>query len=182
METANKKIKCELYQDSMQNWKDIEGYEGLYQVSDLGNVRSVSHFANNNINGGQRYVKGRVLSPYRMPNGYMQVQLSKESNKHKKYIHRLVAEAFLTINDDSLEVNHINGDKADNNVKNLEWVTHKDNQIHMVKNHMTRKAKPVMRLSTGIVYDSLTEAEKRTGVDRHYISEYCKCGDDWRFC
>ena len=62
-------------------WKDIPDYEGLYQVSNTGKVKSVSHYARNNRNGGLRMAAGKILSQYKMPNGYYQVQLSKNEKR-----------------------------------------------------------------------------------------------------
>ena len=167
-------------------WKDIVGYEGLYQISNTGKVKSLSHYARNNINGGTRMTKGRVLSQYKMPNGYLQVQLSKNELRKKYYVHRIVAKAFLSNEDNLSDVNHIDGDKNNNSVGNLEWCSHRDNQIHMIKNRMTDKAKPVLCLETGEVFNSMSEAENKTGIDRHCIKRACDSGKvckgyHWRF-
>lgn len=173
-------MKCELYNDSME-WKDIKGYEGLYQVSNTGLVRSVSHQARNNINGGIRQTKGKILSPYKMPNGYLQVQLCKNNKRTKHYIHRLVADAYIDNFNRLSEVNHLDGNKDNNGIENLEWISHKNNQIHMVKNHLTRRAKPVICVKTGKIYCSLCEAERITGIDRHKIKIACDKGNEWRY-
>lgn len=167
-------------------WKDIVGYEGLYQVSDAGRVRSISHFAINNKGGGERLTNGRVLSPYKMPNGYLQVQLSKGSTKKKHYIHRLVAIVFLKNENNLSDVNHIDGNKDNNYVQNLEWCSHKDNQMHMVKNKLTRKAIPVLCIENNKEYCSLSEAERKTGFCRKLIKRACLeeteyKGYNWRF-
>lgn len=183
MENRKKKLKCELYNDSMQSeeWKAIDGYEHLYQVSNLGRVRSVSHYARNNRNGGVRYVEGRLLSTYKMPNGYHQVQLSKNSSKEKKYVHRLVACAFIENSKNLEEVNHIDGDKSNNKAENLEWVNHKDNQIYTIKMMRTKKAMPVIYLETKDTYMSLSEAEKATGIYRRKIKKMCEEREGWDF-
>lgn len=172
------KLKCEIYNDSMQKeWRDVIGFEGFYQVSNYGGIRSVNHFSRNNTNGGKRMVPGKVIKPYRAGAGYAYVTLSKNEKRHKVAVHRIVAETFIP-NDDNLdEVNHIDGDKANNSVENLEWVSHKDNIIHMVKNGLTRKATPVMCVETGMIYASLCEAEKGTGVYRRGIKKACESGD-----
>lgn len=113
-------------------WKDIPGYEGLYQVSNSGKVKSISHQAKNNSNGGVRMTVGCILSLYKMPNGYLQVQLSKNEKRKKLYVHRLVATVFLHNESNFSDVNHIDGDKNNNSVENLEWCSHRNNQIHMI--------------------------------------------------
>lgn len=169
-----------------EKWKDIPGYEGIYQVSNTGKIKSVSHYTRNNINGGIRLTKGRILSQYKMPNGYLQVQLSKNEVREKYYVHRLVASVFINNVNNMSDVNHIDGDKGNNCVDNLEWCSHKKNQIHMVKCRMTKKAYPVLCVETGISYNSMSEAERETDVDRHFIKKSCENGEDykgyhWRF-
>lgn len=161
-------------------WKDVPQYEGLYQVSNTGKVKSLSHYTRNNVKGGKRLTNGKVLSQYKMPNGYLQVQLSKNESRKKYYVHRLVANAFLKNEQGLSDVNHIDGDKNNNSIENLEWCSHKDNQVHMVDNGLTRKSKPVMCIETGMVYRSMTEAEKQTGIDRHSIKESCESDEGYR--
>lgn len=167
-------------------WKDIPGYEGLYQVSNNGKIKSISHQTKNNPNGGVRMTMGRTLSLYKMPNGYLQVQLSKNEKRRKLYVHRLVAIAFLHNERNFSDVNHIDGNKNNNCVENLEWCSHRSNQIHMVENRMTRKAFPVICVESGIVYRSISDAEKQTGISRYAIKKSCECGKKckgvlWRY-
>lgn len=169
-----------------EKWKDIPGYEGIYQVSNTGKIKSVSHYTRNNTNGGMRLTKGKILSQYKMPNGYLQVKLSKNEVREKHYVHRLVASVFINNVNNMSDVNHIDGDKENNCIDNLEWCSHKDNQIHMVKRRMTKKANPVLCVETEISYNSMSEAERETGVDRHFIKKSCESGKDykghhWRF-
>ena len=168
-----KKIKCE-------EWKYISGYTGLYQVSDRGRIRSISRYVANNRNGGVRWSAGRVLKQYKMPNGYYQVQLSKGKKKEKKYVHRIVAIAFLPNKNGLTDVNHVDGDKGNNSVENLEWCDHKSNQIHMVKNGLTKKAYPVICVETQKIYSSMSEAERMTGAERHSIKKSCETGEAYK--
>lgn len=99
--------KTELAQE---RWKPIFGYDGMYEVSDLGRVRSL------------KFGKVRVLRVYKNLDGYLQVALCKGGKIKQSYIHRLVAQAFIPNNDDAKnEINHINEDKSDNKVSNLEY-------------------------------------------------------------
>ena len=113
-------------------WKDIPGYESYYQVSNTGKIKSVPHYTRNNINGGMRLTEGRILTPYKMPNGYLQVQLSKNEVREKHYVHRLVASVFIDNTNNMSDVNHIDGDKENNCTDNLEWCSYQDNQIHKI--------------------------------------------------
>lgn len=157
-------------------WKDIPNYEGLYQVSNTGKVKSLSHYTRNNCNGGLRFTIGKILSQYKMPNGYYQVQLSKNDMREKKYVHRLVADNFIENSNGLSDVNHIDGNKSNNEVSNLEWCSHRDNQKHMIENHMTKKAIPVICKETNKIYHSMSEAERETGIDRHIIKKLCEAG------
>lgn len=102
-------------------WKDIEGYEGLYQISNLGKVKSLSRYHWNGINWWKS--KERILTPRTAKNKshYASVQLVKDGSKKGKYIHRLVAEHFILNENNYPMVNHKNENKLDNGVENLEW-------------------------------------------------------------
>lgn len=96
-------------------WKDIECFEGLYQVSTHGRVKSL------------KFGKERILKPLKNSKGYVMVDLH-FNNKHKRImIHRLVAQAFIPNQDNKPQVNHIDEDKTNNNVNNLNWMTNKEN-------------------------------------------------------
>lgn len=103
-------------------WKDVIGYEGQYQVSNKGNVRSLDRI--DNIGRKQR---GRTLKPSNNKDGYLHVGLSKNGTSKHKLIHRLVAEAFIPNPNNYPEINHIDEDKVNNNVKNIEWCTREYN-------------------------------------------------------
>lgn len=120
-------------------WKSIQGYEGLYEVSNLGNVRGLDRPFRNKQ--GIAMMKGRVLTPfYDSKQGYYKVKLCKDG-KHKNFrIHRLVALAFLENPFNYTDVNHKDEDKTNNNVDNLEWCTRKYNNNYGTKPERTRKA------------------------------------------
>lgn len=158
-------------------WKDIKGYEGLYQVSNLGNVRSLEHLDKNKRNR----IVGRVLKPGMKAYGYLQVGLRDGYGKQKNYyVHRLVMEAFVGECPDGCEVNHIDENKANNNISNLEYVTHKTNMNYgtNIQRRATKRRKAVVQYSwDGNVtaeYESTVEAEKATGVWHNNISKVCK--------
>lgn len=117
----------------MEVWKDISGYEGLYQISDLGNVRSLDRYVNHS-RSGKRFCKGHQMATHINNAGYICVNLSKDG-KYKSFdVHRLVAMVFLAVaNIDGLEVNHIDENKKNNVVTNLEWVTKKQNNNYGTK-------------------------------------------------
>jgi|688.fasta_scaffold457368_2 hypothetical protein len=109
----------------MEQWKDIKGFEGLYQVSNLGNVRSLDmHIPAKNNNVQLR--KGRLLKAQYTHNGYLRFDLLGK----KCRAHRLVAETFIQNTDNKPEVNHINKVRDDNRVENLEWNTKSENNKH----------------------------------------------------
>lgn len=108
-------------------WKDILGYEGYYQVSSMGRVRGIDRL---NVKG--KPLEGRVLKPAISMN-YKCVALMKNRNHKTHKVHSLVCEAFLGKRDKGIECNHINGDKLDNRVENLEYCTRTENILHARK-------------------------------------------------
>ena len=106
-------------------WKDVKGYEGLYQVSNLGRVK--------------RATTGKVLKACKITGGYLGVTLYKNSIVSSTKIHRLVAQAFIPNNENKPQVNHIDEDKTNNVVSNLEWVTAKENSNHGTRNERIGK-------------------------------------------
>lgn len=111
-------------------WKDIKGYEGLYQVSNLGRVKSLNY---------RRMGFSKILIPGAGGRGYACVSLYGRSVK----IHRLVAETFIPNPNKFKCVNHINGIKTDNRVENLEWCTQKYNVHHAYENNLITQIKPI---------------------------------------
>jgi hypothetical protein len=142
----------------MEIWKDIKGYEGLYQVSNLGNVKSLK-FKNNII------LKGGIDS-----SGYKVVSLRDYNKKQStKTVHRLVAIAFINNTQNKKCVNHINGIKTDNRIENLEWNTYNENMNHSFRTGLRKiggnhpMAVKMIDTSNGKIFDTLKEA-----------AEYCK--------
>lgn len=113
---------------SEEKWRWVEGYEGLYMVSDKGRVMSLP--GEHLIRNGIRSKCGRLMKLQDNGRGYKIVQLSKNGAKEFRTVHRLVAIAFIENKDGKPEVNHKDGDKSNNSVSNLEWVTKKENMAH----------------------------------------------------
>ena len=104
----------------MENWVPIDGYEGLYEVSDAGMVRSLKRTT----------TSGKVLSQRAGTGGYLRVCLCENNHKKTFVVHRLVASAFIENPEHKPEVNHKNGIRTDNRASNLEWVTRSENEQH----------------------------------------------------
>lgn len=151
-------------------WKDIEGFEGRYQVSNKGRVKSL-HFNWSDTS--------KILKPQRFPKGYLRVTIGGKIIG----IHRLVAMAFIDNPKGLPQVNHIDGDKANNNVENLEWCTPSENLKHAYKsglkvatgNHLKR---PIDQFLPDMTYlttwESTKEIERVFGVYHSNITACCK--------
>lgn len=157
----------------LEEWRDIAGFEGKYQVSNFGRVRSLSY----NKTG-----RTKVLSTRESNCGYCMVNIQVNAKSKGFLVHRLVAQAFIPNNFNKPEVNHINGNKLDNRVENLEWVTGRENVRHY--HHVLCdkpfmlpsgrgvgwQRKPVICVETGERYDSISSAAKAMGVCERAIS------------
>lgn len=175
-------------QQEIEDWRDVIGYEGLYQVSNLGRVKSIDMLVNN---GKTYYIKPGRLRKLVLNKkiGYLTVVLSK-NGKHKTcYVHRLVAMAFCKGFYPGMLVNHINEVKTDNRSQNLEWCTKQYNNLYEDK--PLRSAKPILQLSlegaTIAVWKSAREAASALNVEYKNISACCRKrrksagGFQWRF-
>ena len=148
-------------------WKDIQGYEGIYQVSNLGNVKSLDRLSTNG-----RRLKGKLLAKT-ASKGYVKVTLTNKNMSDNRDIHRLVAEAFIPNPDNKPQVNHIDEDKTNNTVDNLEWCTAKENI-----NHGTCRIRSAAKQSISIVcitnrkeYESIADAARDLNLNIGTISK-----------
>ena len=168
-----------------EEWRDVAGYEGLYQVSNLGRVKSL---AKKVWNGKTYYNKQElVMKPSMMTIGYYCVTLTRNAIQEKKYIHRLVAEAFIPNPHNYAEVDHIDANPTNNDVSNLRWVTHEENMRHIYElNHQydgtanlhtpharmitaMKLQKPVVR-SDGKIFPSVKAAAESLNVNPTSVS------------
>lgn len=148
----------------IEHWRPIDGFSGAYQVSDMGNVRSMDYLHTGRIQN---------LAPAKSSNGYLSVMLFRDGRHKRCSVHTLVAEAFIEGKSDGMEVNHKNGDKMDNRVLNLEWCTKSENVQHAVS-ILGRRVRPVICVETGEAFPSIIAAGRATGMDSSSIAKNAK--------
>lgn len=156
----------------MEIFKKIDGYNN-YSISNIGNVRNDK--------------TERILKTYTKPNGYKQVQLGRKTVP--QYVHRLVAKAFIPNVENKTQVNHINGNKGDNRVENLEWVTASENSLSYGYDsrieHRKKKIIATNKDGRTIVFNSRDEAAEHFRCNKSQIDygRYYKKGNkkDWKF-
>ena len=146
-------------------WLPIEEYENLYEVSNLGRVRSLEHTVTNK-NGVTRKVPGKILKPGTQQNGYLTVNLSKNGIYRTYYIHRLVSSEFLPNPDNLPQINHLSEDKLNNSVENLEWCTAKENINYGTRNKRISEklSKQVLCVELNQIFPSINKAAKQLGL------------------
>lgn len=158
-----------LSNSTQEVWKDIQGYEGLYQASNLGRIRSM--------------YSNKILKLGITNSGYYSITLSKNKAQKTICVHRIIAFAFIGNPPlANMEVNHKNGNKLDNRENNLEWLTKSENQLHAIKlGYATpfknredySRAKKVIQLKDNIIintFESTSQAGKITGFERTAIA------------
>lgn len=155
-------------------WKPVRGYENLYEVSSFGKIRSVDKvvYTNNRFNKMQKKIKGKILSPFlNKKTGYMQVALSKNKKTKLYLVHRLVALTFFPIDNISLQVNHIDGNKQNNNVENLEWCTRSENIVHAYKIGLAHSN---FKTQSGTKHHFYGKHHKNSSKEKMRLSHYRK--------
>ena len=168
-------------------WADIKGYEGLYQISTFGNVKSLSRSVKHS-NGGTKILRERMLkTKINSTTGYKEISLSKDGKQKYHLIHKLIAEAFIDNPHRLPVVNHIDGCKTNNDIFNLEWATYSENIRHafangLSHNNMTNEIsragnevqkKQVRCIDDDLVFDSAREAADYYGVQLSNLSKVC---------
>lgn len=181
METGNHslqdmgKVICEI-------WKPINGYVGMYEISNMGNVKSVDRigFQRNKFDRLSKYMfKGRHLKIQTQKNGYQTIDLSKNGKHERFLIHRLVAEHFLEHADGKDYINHIDSNPRNNHVDNLEWCTQSKNIKYSYE--QGRKIPPHQRKTGQFdidgnlikIWKSQTEAQRVLGIPQANIFKVC---------
>lgn len=165
-------------------WKDLQGYEGLYQISNTGKIKSLVRQINTPTGFG--FLKERIKVPANHKQGYLKVDLVKDSKPKRFFIHRLVANSFIPNPENKPEVNHKNGIKTDNRVENLEWCTPSENSYHKYATGLfvqysglqNKRSKPVMRINRDgrlvSIYPSAGMASLKEKVSSGVISQHCR--------
>lgn len=162
-------------------WKDIEGYEGLYQVSNLGRVKSLAR-------KDGLYMMSERIKKQHISNHYYAIGLNKKGVFKTMHVHRLVAKTFLPNPDNLPQVNHKDENKLNNRVDNLEWCTAKYNVNYGTCTERRARTQresgcqinnkassvPVICLESNIIYPSIREAERKLHLDGSSITKVCR--------
>ena len=129
-------------------WTHVNGFEGFYQISNQGRLRSLDRLVFHSGNGQQHLIQGKVLETRINNCGYVSVRLNKYGKTYTRFIHRLMALAFIPHPLQKKYINHRNGMKTDNHLENLEWVTMSENMLHAYQIGLIRRRKPSLQSYT----------------------------------
>ena len=169
---------------SNEEWRDIQGFKGLYQISNLGRVRSCDRYLKASY-GSRQFKRGQIIKETMMHNGYLIVDLHRNGSSVRRFVHRLVAEAFINNPKCLPEINHIDEDKTNNRADNLEWCTHLYNLNYgHVKDKISKAhidgnygSIPIVQLDKdgNIIahFRNASDAEKVTGISASSIRKVC---------
>ena len=155
-------------------WKEIPGYEGYFEVSNLGNFRSMDRMVKYKNKGLRKY-PGKPLKVEQMQDGYQSIVLMKEAIKKRYMCHRLVALTFIDNPNNLPYVNHKDGDKTNNKVENLEWCTAKENDSHARSSGLKHQEKPIIaknnETNETLTFKSVTKTRAFLGINKGTISK-----------
>lgn len=177
-------------------WKSVSGYEGIYEVSNMGRVKSVSRYVKNG--NSQKYIQGKILvNSIEKKTKYMRVTLCKGGKQKIAKVHRLVALTFLPNTNNYPQVNHKDENRRNNCVDNLEWCSANYNMNYGKRNERSAKSntngirsKAVLQIKNGEVireFPSASEVERKIGFGQRNISKCCRgeCkqayGYEWKY-
>ena len=152
-------------------WLPIEGYENLYEVSNLGRVRSLEHTVIKK-NGVKLKVPGKILKPRSNNRGYLMIRLYKNGIYRDFLLHRIVSTAFIPNPDKKFQVNHLDEDTLNNSAENLEWCTQKENVNYGtgIKRSSEKRSKQVLCVELNQIFPSLTDAARQLRLSVGNIS------------
>lgn len=167
----------------MEEWRDVVGFEGLYQISNFGNCKSVDRVLRYK-NGKEHYYHGHMMKPVKCKNGYLEFQLNKDGKRYCVMAHRVVAMAFIPNPFDFPQINHKDEIITNNCVDNLEWCTSKYNANYGTRkqrcyeNGSKKQTKPIYQISlSGSVikkWNSIGDASRALGISDSQIIRVCK--------
>lgn len=159
-------------------WKDIKGYEGLYQISNFGNVKSLDRYIINK-NGDKQYFPGKYLTQG-VSDNYLKVTLSKSNKQRTFRVHILVARTFIPNPENKPEVNHMDGDKSNNRVDNLEWNTRSENELHAYKNGLAKPSDKQKQAVAKYAKENYSKKVIQYSLNGEFIKEWNSMHDVWR--
>lgn len=152
-------------------WSPVVSYEGIYEVSNLGNVKHLEYKRKNTLTGGYSIMKERILKPVKHKNGYVVLDLHKNRFHKIILLHRIVAVTFIPNTKNRPQINHLDGNKENNRVDNLEWCTPRENVLHAVKNGLSKSK--LLPYDIILIRQQLCNNEKQTEIAKRFnVSKY----------